>query len=207
MSENYSNLKKLWTPPNKPPSKRRRERNLINKFERCGAETISRINKLNPSLVLDLGCGKNQYKPYIKNLVGIDLVDKGADIIADISNLSYDDETVDACLCYGSINFGNDDTIEKQIKEMKRVLKKNGIAVFRGNMNEHDSEAYYNWTKELVHKWTEHFNFTFIVEPTLINRLKKSGQINENWKDRVSKRSNGELNRRSTQRLFWIWQK
>ena len=207
MSENYSDLKKLWTPPNKEAAEKRKRRNLVNKFQRCGTETINRINKLNPSLVLDLGCGKNQYKPYIKNLVGIDLVDKGADVIADISHIPYNDETVDACLCYGSINFGDDITIENQIREVKRVLKKGGIAVFRGNMNEHVSEAYYNWTEELVHKWTKHFNLKYVVEPTLIYRLRKNGEINNEWRDRVSKRSNGELNQRSTQRLFWIWKK
>jgi len=199
MSENNTNIIKAFD-----KSLKRRPHD-INKFEKCGIETIERINKLNPSLVLDLGCGDNQYKDHIQNLVGIDIANRRADIKADISHLPYNDETVDACLCYGSINFGDDITIEHQLLEMKRVLKKNGIAVFRGNMNEHGDDMYYGWNEMLVQYWSDTLDLKLIVQPTIIHRLKKDGSIDHDWVDRVSEKTG--MNHRTNMRLFWIWQK
>jgi ubiquinone/menaquinone biosynthesis C-methylase UbiE len=177
-----------------------------NKFEKCGDETIQLINSMNPQLVLDLGCGDNQYKEHIKNLVGIDIVNTKADILSDISSLSYEDNSVDACLCYGSINFGDDKLIEIQLKEMNRVLKSGGISVFRGNTHISDMIPYYIWTEEKIKYWTNYFNFTLQVEPIIIRRLKRDGKsINNKWRDRASEQAG--VKPRSIERLYWIWRK
>jgi ubiquinone/menaquinone biosynthesis C-methylase UbiE len=177
-----------------------------NKYEKCGDETIELINSLNPSLVLDLGCGDNQYKEHIKNLIGIDIANKNADIIADIANLPYEDNSVDACLCYGSINFGDDEVIEKQIRELKRVLKVNAISVFRGNIHKSDMLPYYVWSEEKVNYWTKKLNFTLQVEPIIIRRLKRGRkEINDKWKDRIS--TEAGVQPRPIERLYWIWRK
>jgi len=177
-----------------------------NKYEKCGDETIELINSMNPDLVLDLGCGDNQYKDHIKNLIGIDIANKSADIMADISHLPYNDETVDACLCYGSINFGDDITIEHQLLEMKRVLKKQGIAVFRGNIHESDMLPYYIWSEEKVKYWTERFNFDLLVQPIIVRRMKRGRkEVNDKWKDRIATEAGASP--RSIERLYWIWRK
>jgi SAM-dependent methyltransferase len=175
----------------------------INKFQKCGDETIKLINDLNPNLVLDLGCGDNQYKHHIKNLVGIDLVSSRADIIGDISYLNFPNESVDACLCYGSINFGNEELINKQLCEMFRILKPGGLAVFRGNMNEQENEIYYGWSKEKVYFWTDYFNVALHTEPDIVYRLKKNGCINYSWDDQVAAKTG--YAHRSITRLYWIW--
>lgn len=177
----------------------------INKFQKCGDETIEIINNLNPDLVLDLGCGDNQYKNHIKNLVGIDLVNPRADIIGDISNLKCESASVDAVLCYGSINFGSADTIEKQLKEMLRVLKPGGLAVFRGNMNEQGNEIYYGWSKEKVYFWTDYFKIDLHTGPEIVYRLKRNGTIDHNWDDQVAAKTG--YAHRSIARLYWIWKK
>ena len=177
-----------------------------NKYEKCGDETIQLINNMNPQLVLDLGCGDNLYKKHIKNLIGIDIINTKADIISDISSLSYEDNSVDACLCYGSINFGDDKLIEIQLNEMNRVLKSDGISIFRGNTNASDMIQYYIWNEERIQYWTNYFNFTLQVEPIIINRLKKDGTgVNNKWRDGTSQKAG--VAPRSIKRLYWIWRK
>ncbi len=175
----------------------------INKFQKCGDETIKLINNLNPNLVLDLGCGDNQYKDHIKNLVGIDLVNTRADIIGDIADLKIESAIVDAVLCYGSINFGNTDIIEKQLTEMFRILRPGGLAVFRGNMNEQENEIYYGWTKEKVYFWTDYFKVSLHTNPEIVYRLKRNGSIDHTWTDQVAAKTG--YAHRSIARLYWIW--
>jgi ubiquinone/menaquinone biosynthesis C-methylase UbiE len=177
-----------------------------NKFEKCGDETIQLINRMIPDLVLDLGCGDNQYKEHIINLIGIDITNDRADIITDISSLPYEDNSVDACLCYGSINFGDDNLIHTQLTEMNRVLKNGGISVFRGNIHKSDMIPYYIWTEEKIYYWTKKFNFVLQVEPTIIRRLKRDGKgINDKWRDRASEQAG--VSPRPIERLYWIWRK
>lgn len=182
-------------------------RDTINKYEKCGDETIKLINDLNPELVLDLGCGKNMYKSHIKNLTGIDIApNPKVDILEDISKLSFNDNSADACLCYGSINFGGTELIKQQLSEVYRVLKPEGLAVFRGNMNENNEEIYYDWNEEKISYWTNYFNFKIFHRPVIVKRLKRDGTVDHDWKDQRRQFLNLK-NDRSIERLYWIWQK
>ena len=65
------------------------------KWPDCGDEMIAEINDLNPSLVLDLGCGNNIFKGHINNLIGVDILDNNKqDINAPIEDLPFDDNSV-----------------------------------------------------------------------------------------------------------------
>lgn len=179
----------------------------LNKFEKCGDYTINFINNLNPKLVLDLGCGDNQYKRFIKNLVGIDLFGEQADIIQDIGILPYDNNTVDAIICFGSINFGDESLIQVQLQEVYRVLKNGGFVIFRGNMKDHndDQNLYFGWSKEKVKFFSDYFNLEIIEGPDKITRTYPDGTLNTHWKDlRMSQINQPE---RTPYRLFWIWKK
>ena len=44
----------------------------IYRWPDCATPMINEINELNPSKVLDLGCGANLYRGMIDNLTGID---------------------------------------------------------------------------------------------------------------------------------------
>lgn len=180
---------------------------LINKWERCGMDTINFVKSLSPTLVLDLGCGENQYKHYIPNLVGIDLVNELADIKSDISTIPYDDNVADVVLCFGSINFGDSKLIETQLLEMYRVLKPGGYAVFRVNTDtNHDTRnIYYGWTPELANYWTEKLNLQYGQEPITIVRTNTNGQPNLNWVDKTNLKIGATP--RTPYRLFWIWKK
>jgi ubiquinone/menaquinone biosynthesis C-methylase UbiE len=179
----------------------------IHKYEKCGPETIDFVNNLNPNLVLDLGCGDNQYKNFIKNLTGIDIINESADINADILNIPFESNSADAVLCFGSINFGTEDLIRKQLLEMKRVLKHEGYAIFRGNMKDHNDikDIYYGWSAEKINYWTQELNMKLHDGPVQITRTTRNGDKNLNWTDRMAQRSNTE--KRTPYRLFWIWKK
>jgi len=180
-----------------------------NKFQKCGRELIDLINSLNPALVLDLGCGWNQYKEKITNLIGIDLVDHGADIVGDISNLEFDDNSADVCLCLGSINFGDNDTITGQIKEMYRVLKPGGIAIFRAyttevnDMKELPNDAYYDFTSKRVNEFTQLFNLEIVDGPLVVDRNVPEGT---RWWDKRARTREG-MKERGSKRLYWVWKK
>jgi ubiquinone/menaquinone biosynthesis C-methylase UbiE len=179
----------------------------INKFEKCGQETIDFINNLNPNLVLDLGCGDNQYKPYIKNLIGIDIVNELADIVTDISTIPFDDNSADAVICFGSINFGDEDVIRTQLLEMKRVMKLGSYAIFRGNMKDHEdiTGMYYGWSEEKILKWSDELSLNIQVHPVVVTRTDRNGNKNLNWIDRVALKNKGR--HRTPYRLYWIWKK
>lgn len=211
-SELNSEIKKTFSLPEENKTIMEREgprywKRLINKWDRCGMDTINFVNELSPTLVLDLGCGENQYKHYISNLIGIDLVNELADIKADISTIPYDDNTADVVLCFGSINFGDTTLIQTQLLEMYRVLKPGGYAVFRVNpdTNRDTRNIYYGWTPELANFWTEKLNLQYHQEPITIVRTNTNGQPNLNWVDKTNLKIGATP--RTPYRLFWIWKK
>jgi SAM-dependent methyltransferase len=113
----------------------------------------------------------------------------------------FADRTVDVILALGSINFGEDDLIRQQLKEVKRLLKPGGIAYFRANQNDHDKDhkgdlRYYDWSKELVESWAKELGFETVGEVTL-------AQGSAKIRDRMDSNFVGQ--RRSNIRLFWKW--
>jgi cyclopropane fatty-acyl-phospholipid synthase-like methyltransferase len=120
------------------------------------------INKIKPGeKVLDVGCGFNEFKKHIPNLVGIDPFNKNADIMVSIENFEFD-EQFDVIFCLGAINFGSQHTIKNQIKKMVLHLKEGGRIYWRQNpgYKDHQSEEclkidFYNWTL------MDNYNFAF----------------------------------------------
>ena len=184
------------------------ERLLNRPFKWQGVkEDLDLINSLDPILVLDLGCGDNRYKGLVNNLIGIDIADKPhVDIVSDFTNLNFDDESVDAIIAYGSINFGDEDLIDQQIKESFRVLKHKGVFCIRAYAS--DAQFYFNWTEDLCKHYTKKYNFKLYKEPTTVYRLNQKGQVNKKWRDRRSARFHkNEEKKRELTRLHWVWQK
>lgn len=82
--------------------------------------------------VLDVGCGRNLFKGTIKNLVGIDPAFDEADVKTTIEQFQSDQQ-FDVALCLGSINFGDIDTIRKQITSVITHLKPQARIYWRCN--------------------------------------------------------------------------
>ena len=176
---------------------------IVEKYPINGKTMVDEINNLDPALVVDLGCGLNQYKGLINNLVGVDVVGCREDITKDITDLKehFADHTVDVILALGSINFGEDDLIRQQLTEVKRLLKPGGIAYFRANQNDHDKDhkgdlRYYDWSKELVEYWSTQLGFEILEEVTVAHG-------NLRIRDRMDSNFVGQ--QRSNIRLFWKW--
>ena len=139
--------------------------NDIKKWKYSGLALVDEVNSLRPRAVLDVGCGYNEFKGKIDNLIGIDPYNDKADI--QVSTLEYrTTQKFDVMLCLGSVNFGSRDKIISEVGRCVDLLEDGGTMFFRVNPGvQHDkSEA----------KWIEFFawNVPFIIELSEIFNLK-----------------------------------
>ena len=139
--------------------------NDMKKWKYSGVQLIDEVNALKPRAVLDVGCGYNEFKGRIDNLVGIDPYNDKADL--KVSTLEYKtDNKYDVILCLGSVNFGDRDKIIAEVGRCVNLLAENGTMFFRVNPGvQHD--------KPEAH-WIEFFawNVPFIIELAEIYNLK-----------------------------------
>ena len=139
--------------------------NDMKKWKYSGVQLIDEVNSLKPRAVLDVGCGYNEFKGRIDNLVGIDPYNDKADL--QISTLEYKTaEKYDVILCLGSVNFGDREKIVAEVGRCVNLLADNGTMFFRVNPGvQHDKpEA----------DWIEFFgwNVPFIIELAEMYNLK-----------------------------------
>lgn len=189
---------------------------------------VTDINATDPELVLDFGCGDNFFtknsdnlyeQDHIKNLKGIDIVNRNADLSCDYRYLGeFDDESVDAIISIDGINIGQENIIRGALTEAHRLLKRGGHMYMRGIMDEgHYEHFYYNWTNEKIEKWGNRLGFGVVQEPKVI-RL--SGTMGHKWYQGVHERLEVARNatenlvnhyfisnQPSDERLWWIWKK
>ena len=139
--------------------------NDMKKWKYSGLSLINEVNSLKPRAVLDVGCGYNEFKGRIHNLIGIDPYNDKADFEA--GTLDYKTEQkFDIILCLGSVNFGSKEKIIAEVGRCVQLLANNGLMFFRVNPGlSHDKpEAY----------WIEFFpwNVPFIIELSEMYNLK-----------------------------------
>ncbi len=103
------------------------------KFTYTGWAIVDEVNKHNPKAVLDVGCGYNQFKGRIPNLIGIDPYNNCADYMVDVLDFKMPDQTYDAIICLGSINFNEKSDVEVRLKRVSELLAAGGRAYFRVN--------------------------------------------------------------------------
>ena len=131
--------------------------NDMKKWKYSGLALIDEVNNLKPRAVLDVGCGYNEFKGKINNLIGIDPYNNLAD--HEVGTLEYrTDQKFDVILCLGSVNFGSRDKIIAEVSRCVNLLAEGGTMFFRVNPGvQHDKpEA----------DWIEFFawNVPFIIE-------------------------------------------
>ncbi len=134
---------KIWQPQTK-------------KYKYSGLNMVDEINTLEPSIVLDLGCGYNEFKGKIHNLTGVDPYNERADIQSTILEYQPGIE-YDTVICLGSINFGSTDKIIAEMSHAITLAKPaGGLLFFRVNPGQqHDApEAkwieFFDWTTEFI---------------------------------------------------------
>lgn len=105
--------------------------------------------------ILDVGCGYNPFKEFFKdNLLGIDPYNDAADIRISIEDFETK-ELFDVAFCLGSINFGSEDVILKQIEKVVSLIKPGGMIYWRQNpgLQDHNNEEcksidFFDWSFE-----------------------------------------------------------
>ena len=137
--------------------------NDMKKWKHSGLALIDQINDMKPRAVLDVGCGYNEFKGKIHNLIGIDPYNNRADHEIDI--MEYRSmEKFDIILALGSINFGGRNKIIAEVSKCVNMLEDGGMMFFRVNPGlQHDKpEAkwieFYAWNVPFIIELAEMFN-------------------------------------------------
>jgi hypothetical protein len=115
--------------------------------------------------VLDVGCGTNPFKGKIKNLIGIDPAFTQADHQATIEEFKTS-QKFDVAFCLGSINFGTEVTILRQIESVVSLLKVQARIYWRCNpgLQDHGNTDcqkidFFPWTFQHHLDYSERFGF------------------------------------------------
>ena len=137
--------------------------NDMRKWKYSGVALVDEVNSLNPRAVLDVGCGYNEFKGKIHNLIGIDPYNNRADHEIDI--MEYRSmEKFDVILALGSINFGGRNKIIAEVSKCVNMLEDGGTMFFRVNpgLQHNKPEAkwieFYAWNVPFIIELAEMFN-------------------------------------------------
>jgi len=140
---------------------------------------FSLVKKIKPDeWVLDVGCGINSFKPLIPNLIGVDPAFAQADYQTTIEDF-VTQQRFDVAFCLGSINFGNEQTIKKQIQCVINLLKPTARIYWRVNPglkdhgnNECKSIEFFPWSKEYLVEYAKDYGFQALnIKHDLNNRI------------------------------------
>jgi hypothetical protein len=139
----------------------------LKKFKFSGLKLIDEVNALDPRAVLDVGCGYNEFKGKIKNLIGLDPYNAQADLQIKIEDYSTD-QKFDVILCLGSINFGTHDKIMRELQVCKNLLADDGKMFFRVNPGlEHEAPEskyinFYPWNVYTITEIAKQLNLSVL---------------------------------------------
>jgi hypothetical protein len=131
-------------------------------YEHTGWSLVDEVNELNPSSVLDIGCGYHPFKGRIQNIIGIDPYNDCADYEVDILEYKVKPASHDVLIALGSINFNSKDEIEARFSHCVNILKQGGKFFLRANPGiPHKTGPYvdiFPWTFEVVNEFAETYN-------------------------------------------------
>ena len=130
------------------------------------------IDKIQPDdEVIDVGCGRNQFKKHINKLTGIDPARDEADIKCTIEDFNPKLK-FDVALCLGSINFGDYENIANQINKLNDLLHPCARVFWRLNPGQHDHNnrmhnhipqcddlELFPWTFDLLNGFAKEYQF------------------------------------------------
>jgi len=135
----------------------------FDEYTYSGWELLNKINR--NEHVLDVGCGRNFFNPYLPHLIGVDPANKNADHMICIEDFETDIK-FDVALCLGSINFGSYQTIYNQINKIVSLLKSKSRIYWRCNPGDHDHNNdeckeldFFPWSYEYHNHFATNFKY------------------------------------------------
>ena len=134
----------------------------MKKFKYSGLSLIDEVNSLKPRSVLDIGCGYNEFKGKINNLVGLDPYNNRADIQCKIADYRTT-EKYDVILALGSINFGSTDKIFAELERAVELTTPGGKLFFRVNPGVQHTPpesrwiSFYPWNSNFIINCADYF--------------------------------------------------
>lgn len=151
----------------------------LEQYQYSGFKLVDKIQK--NELILDVGCGFNQFKPFLPNLIGIDPANDSADYKLTIEEFAADRNNFkkfDVAFCLGSINFGDKLNIMNQIACVVNCLKPTSRIYWRCNpgLADHGNKEcllieFFPWTMEEHVKLSELFGFKLMISCWDGNRI------------------------------------
>jgi len=128
------------------------------------------VDKVQPGeTVIDVGCGRNEFRKCIPNLIGVDPAFSQADYQTTIENFQTE-QRFDVAFCLGSINFGDKLNIMNQIACVVNCLKPTARIYWRCNPGhaDHGNEEcknidFYPWSVDEHIKLSELFGFKLLT--------------------------------------------
>ena len=133
------------------------------KFKYSGLKVIEEVNALKPRNVLDIGCGYNEFKGKIPNLIGIDPYNINADYEVGIIDYNTDIK-FDVIIALGSINFGSTDKVFAELEKAVSLCAPGAVMFFRVNPgHQHDKPeakwiTFYPWNSNFIMNCADYFN-------------------------------------------------
>jgi len=133
-------------------------------------------SKIHPTeWLIDVGCGANPFKTLVQNCVGIDPARDEADFQVTIEDF-YATRRFDVATCLGSLNFGDDAVVGRQIMKMVSLLKPHSRVYWRVNpgRRDHASEKcqgipFYPWSFNRLQDFAALHDFRQTNEQTETN--------------------------------------
>lgn len=162
--------------------------------ENAGLEEMyDRVNALNPTLVIDAGCGKNKHKPFIQNLVGFDASPyTHVDLNCSILDAPFEPESADAVLALGSIQYISREYILENIDRVISWVKPGGLIEMRVMLHDQCSIDYhavydkdavrYFWDDELRNEVTQKYDLEYVVEPWVYNATAAQEMLDKKYR-------------------------
>jgi SAM-dependent methyltransferase len=119
----------------------------------------SLLDKISPDeSVIDVGCGRNLFKPYLPRLIGVDPATDQADYQLPILEFETA-QTFDVALCLGSVQFGDIDNIRAHIHKINSLLKPTGRIYWRCNQRPEVQEWFFKWSFDLHQELADEFGY------------------------------------------------
>lgn len=136
------------------------KRNLALYRQLSGRALAEEITASNPDLVIDLGCGSNEFKSVCPNVIGVDVADlPGVDIVQDIDtfrrNCIFQEGAADWVLCFGPLNYGGSAWVRKLMAAFAYLVSDTGTVV----CHVHPENSELDWTTDTINYWGKTYGF------------------------------------------------